>query len=75
MKTNWLVKIVRNPAVSVLTLVLATVTVSSAVTSRETYPPAKRGQIHFEAIVPQNTQQDDGWYKPTRSPAFDPYLH
>ena len=75
MKTHWLSKIIRNPALPAFALVLATVTASSAVTSRETYPPAKRGQIHFEAIVPQNTQQDDGWYKPTRSPAFDPYLH
>jgi len=77
MKTYWLSKIIRKPAVPALALVLATVTASSAGTSRKSYTPVKRGLIHFEVVVPQETQtqQDDGWYKPTRSPNFDPYLH
>jgi hypothetical protein len=75
MKTYWLSKMIRNPAVPALALVLATVTASSAVASRRTSTHVKRGQIHFEAVVPQNTRQDDGWYKPVRSPAFDPYLY
>jgi DNA-binding transcriptional LysR family regulator len=58
-----------------LVLVLATVTASSAVASRRTSTHVKRGQIHFEAVVPQNAQQDDGWYKPARSPVFKPYLY
>jgi hypothetical protein len=77
MKTHWLSKIIRNPALTAFALVLATVTASSAVTPRKTYTPVKRGLIHFEVGVPRETQthQDDGWYKPTRSPNFDPYLH
>jgi hypothetical protein len=75
MKTYWLSKTIRNPAVPALALVLATVTASSAVASRGTWTHVKRGQIHFEAVVPQSTQQDDGWYKPARSPAFNPYLY
>jgi hypothetical protein len=77
MKTRWLSKIIRSPARPAFALVLATVTASSAGTSRKSYTPVKRGLIHFEVVVPQETQtqQDDGWYKPTRSPNFDPYLH
>ena len=61
------------PAVPALALALATVTASSAVASST---HVKRGhQIHFEAVVPQHTQQAGGWYKPARSPAFDPYLY
>ena len=75
MKTYWLSKMIRNPAVPALALVLATVTASSAVASRGTSTHVKRGQIHFEAVVPQTTQQDDGWNKPARSPAFDPSLY
>ncbi len=77
MKTRWLSKIIRSPALPAFALVLATVTASSAGTARKTYTPVKRGLIHFEVVVPQETQtqQDDGWYKPTRSPNFDPYLH
>jgi hypothetical protein len=75
MKTYWLSKMIRNPAVPALALVLATVTASSAVAARETSTHMKRGQIHFEAVVPQNTQQDNSWYKPARSPAFDPSLY
>jgi hypothetical protein len=75
MKTYRLSKTIRNPAVPALALVLATVTASSAVASRRTWTHMKRGQIHFEVVVPQSTQQDDGWYKPARSPAFNPYLY
>ena len=58
-----------------LALVLATVTASSALASRGTSTHVKRGQIHFETVVPENTQQDAGWYEPARSPAFDPTLY
>jgi hypothetical protein len=70
MKSNWLSKIMRTQIAAALALGFATVTVSTAATSER----VKRGQVHFEYVVPQNTQQDDGWYKPARSPQFSSFL-
>ena len=75
MKGNWLSKIIRTPTAAALALVLATVTVSSAASSRATSKRVKRGQVHFEYVIPQDTQQDSGWYQPARSPQFSSYLH
>jgi hypothetical protein len=76
MKSNWLSKIIRTPIAAALALVFATVTVSTAATSeRVKRQPLKKGQVHFEYVVPQSTQQDDGWYKPARSPQFSSFLH
>jgi hypothetical protein len=76
MKSNWLSKIVRSPAVAALALVFATVTVSTAATSKMVKrQPVKRGQVHFEYVVPEGAQRDGGWYKPARSPQFSSFLH
>ena len=75
MKINWLSKIIRNPAVPALAIVLTMVTASSAGTSRKTSTPTKRAQVRLEFVVPQTAQQDQGWYQPPRRPNFSSYLH
>ena len=75
MKTNRLFEIIRTPVVSALALILATATVSSAVSARPNLKAGKGGQVHFEYGMPQNTEQDGGWYKPARSPQFSSFLH
>jgi len=80
MKSNWLSKIIRTPAAAALALVFATVTVgtaasSQAMSTRVKWEPVKRGQVHLEYVIPQDTQQDNGWYKPARSPQFSSFLH
>jgi hypothetical protein len=79
MKTKRLFQIIRTPVVPALALILATATVSSAVSARPTLNAGKGGQVHFEygiqQNIPQNTDQDGGWYKPARSPQFNTLLH
>jgi hypothetical protein len=75
MKTNRLLQIIRTPVVPALALILATATVSSAVSVRPNLKARKCGQIHFEYGIPQNTEQDGGWYMPARSPQFNSFLH
>jgi hypothetical protein len=75
MKTNRLFQIIRTPVVPALALILATATLSSAVSAREIPKTVKRGQVHFEYAIPQETQPDNGWYTPARSPQFSSYLH
>jgi hypothetical protein len=75
MKTNWLSKITRNPAMPALAIVLAMVTASSAAPTRKNSTAMKRAQVRLEYVVPQNAQQDQGWYQPPRSPNFSAYLH
>jgi hypothetical protein len=75
MKTNKLFQIIRTPVVPALALILATATVSSAVSTRPNQKAGKGGLVHFEYAIPQNTEQDGGWYKPARSPQFNTLLH
>jgi hypothetical protein len=79
MKTNRLFQIIRTPVVPALALVLATATVSSAVSVRPNLKAGKGRQVHFEYGIPQdmpqNNDQDGGWYKPARSPQFNSLLH
>jgi hypothetical protein len=75
MKRNWLSKIIRTPVAAALVLVLATVTMSTAASSRATSKTVKRGQVHFEYVVPHDTQRASGWYQPARSPQFSSFLH
>jgi hypothetical protein len=75
MKTNWLSKIIRHPAMPALAIVLAMVTASSAATTRKNSTAMKRAHVRLEYAVPQNAQQDQGWYQPPRSPNFSAYLH
>ena len=75
MKTNRLFQIIRTPVVPTLALILATATVSSAVSARPNLKAGKGGLVHFEYGIPQNAEQDGGWYKPARSPQFNSLLH
>ena len=75
MRSKWLSKIIQTPTAAALALVFATITVSSAASSQASSKRMKRGQVHFENVVSQNTQQDSGWYQPARSPQFSSFLH
>jgi hypothetical protein len=75
MKTNRLLQIFRTPVLPALALILATATVSSAVSACPNLKAGKGGQVHFEYGMQQNAEQDGGWYKPARSPQFNSLLH
>jgi hypothetical protein len=74
MKCNWLSKIIRTPNAAALVLVLSTVTMGTAASSRTTSKTVKKGQVHFEYAIPHDTKRESGWYQPARSPQFSSFL-